>query len=113
MPSPQKVISLGTNAELVWLRDAVLRSAGFDVLSTLDVKEGLARIERVDCGVLLLCYSLPLPTRKRLAESFRESCPQGRMVTITNEKHEPEFAEVVVYGVEGREALIEAIRNNT
>jgi hypothetical protein len=32
-------------------------------------------------------------------------------VTITNEKSEPEFADVVVYGVDGPEALIEAIRN--
>jgi DNA-binding NarL/FixJ family response regulator len=80
------------------------------VLTSLDLQDGLARIEGGDCGVLLLCYSLPLLSRKRLAETFRAKCPQGRIVTITNEKSEPEFADLVNYGVDGPEALIEAMR---
>ena len=111
MPSTLKVLSVGYHLELIWLRDAVLRSAGFDVLTTLDLKEGLAQIERGQCGVLLMCYSLPLLSRKRLAETFRANCPQGRIVMIMNEKGEPEFADASVYGVEGPEALIETIRN--
>ena len=110
MPSTLKVLSLGTDAELLWLRDAVLRYEGFDVDTTLDLKEALDRIKQRDCGVLLLCYSLPLLARKRLAETFRVNCPNGRIVTITNEKSEPEFSDVFVYGVDGPETLIEAIR---
>ena len=89
----------------------MLRSAGLDVLTTAEMKDALRIIEGGHCGVLLLCYSLPLPARKRLAQAFRESCPQGRIVTITNEKTEPEFADSFVYGVEGPQALIEAVRN--
>jgi DNA-binding NarL/FixJ family response regulator len=77
----------------------------------VDVKQRLATIDSGHCDVLLLCYSLPLLARKRLAESFRTNCPQARIVTITNEKSEPEFADVFVYGVDGPEALIEAVRN--
>ena len=105
-----KVLSLGTNPELLYLRDAVLRSAGFDVLTTLDPNEGLSMIEGGQYGILLLCYSLPLPARKRLAETFRAECPHGRIVSITNEKGEPEFADLVVYGMDGPETLIETIR---
>jgi len=108
--SSMKVLSVGNNPELLWLRDAVLRSAGFDVITSLNLQDGLARIEGEDCGVLLLCYSLPFLSRKRLADSFRANCPQGRIVTIMNEKGEPEFADLVIYGVGGPEALIEAIR---
>jgi len=106
-----KILSVGSLPELLWLREAVLRHAGFDVLTTTDPKEGVAHIERGHCGVLLFCYSLPLLMRKRLAQSFRTNCPDGRIVTITNEKSEPEFADVFVYGVDGPEALIDAIRN--
>jgi len=109
MPST-KVLSVGINPELLWLREAVLRSAGFDVITSLDPKDGLSRIERGHCGVLLLCYSLPFPSRKRVVETFRAKCPQGRIVIIMNEKGQPEFADVVLYGVDGPEALIEAIR---
>jgi len=105
-----KVLSVGNNPELLWLRDAVLRSAGFDVITSLNLQDGLARIEGEDCGVLLLCYSRRSSRAKRLADSFRANCPQGRIVTIMNEKGEPEFADLVIYGVDGPEALIEAIR---
>jgi DNA-binding response OmpR family regulator len=106
----RKVLLLGTNPELLWLREAVLRCAGFDVMTSLDLTDGLSRIERGDCSVLLLCYSLPFPSRKRLAETFRANCPRGRIVTVMNQKGEPEFADVVVYGIDGPEALIDAIR---
>jgi DNA-binding response OmpR family regulator len=91
MPSILKVLSVGNDAELLFLRDSVLRSAGFDVLTMLDLKQGLATIERGHCDVLLMCYSLPLVTRKQLADTFRANCPQGRIVTITNQQGEPEY----------------------
>jgi hypothetical protein len=110
MASSLKVLSVGAHPELLWLRGAVLRNAGFDVLTTLDLKEGLAHIERGHCDVLLMCYSLPFPARKRLAENFRSNCRDGRIVTIINEQGKPEFADAVVYGIDGPEALIEVIR---
>lgn len=46
MSASQKVISVGSDAELLWLRDAVLRNAGFDVLTILDPKEAVAKNSR-------------------------------------------------------------------
>jgi len=91
-----KIISIGFHPELLWLRESVLRNAGFDVLTTVDLKEGIAHIERGHCGVLLMCYTLPLLARKRLAENFRSNCPDGRIITVSNQQ--------------GPEALIDAIR---
>ena len=107
-----KVISTGSDPELLWLRNAVLQSAGFDVMTTASADDALQRIRDQDCGVLLLCYSLSEPARNRLTETFRKCCPHGRIVAITNKKMDkPEVADALVYGVEGPEALIEAIRN--
>ena len=39
-----KVILIGTDEELLWLRKEVLRRAGFDVVTTLDEDEALASI---------------------------------------------------------------------
>lgn len=106
-----KVISVGSNPELLWLRNSVLRSAGFDVLSTADHDDALAIIQRGECGVLVFCHSLPSATRQQLAQSFREQCPGARIVAVTNSKMDKaEFADAFVYGVEGPEALIQAIR---
>jgi DNA-binding response OmpR family regulator len=106
-----KIISTGTDAELLWLRNAVLKSAGFDVTTTGDEDDALTKIRQGDCGVLLLCYSLSEPSRRDLVSTFRQYCPNGRIVAITNSKlDKPEFADTLVFGVEGPEALIEAVR---
>ena len=106
-----KVISVGANAELLWLRNAVLQNAGFEVLTSSNETEALSFIKRGHCGVLLVCYSLSFPVRERLAKAFRQHCPENRIVAITNEPLEkPDFADGFVYGVEGPEVLIDTIR---
>jgi|SRR5215469_4026907 len=108
-----KVISVGSDPELLWLRNAALKSAGFDVESAEHHDHALAAIQRGHCGTLLICYSLKEPIRQALADAFRKHCPEGRIVEITNERMEKsDFADTFVYGVEGPEALIEAIRRD-
>jgi len=72
-----KIVSVGGDHELLWLRNTVLQSAGFKVLTTEDESTALEQISQMDCGVLLVCYSLPPPARNRLAKAFREKCPTG------------------------------------
>ena len=72
--------------------------------------EALVRIEDGDCGVLLICYSLPPDSLRKLAQQYRESCPDGRIVAITNERlDKPAEADALVYGIEGAEALVAAV----
>lgn len=107
----ETVISVGADRELLWLRDSVLRSAGFNVISTDDAEDALARIKRGECGVLVFCYSFPRPTRMQLSDALRKCCPGSRIVAIAHEQlDKPDFADTFVYGVEGPEALIDAIR---
>lgn len=108
-----RVISIGTELELLKLREAVLESAGFTVHTAHSEEEALEKIRSGDCGTLLLCYSLRVEVRKRLAENLRKFCPKGQVVLITNKPMEgqPVFADKLVYGIEGPEALIQALRN--
>lgn len=107
---PRKVISVGADRELLWLRHSVLKAAGFNVVTSLSEEDALASIRQGHCDALLMCYSLSKAVRHSLAEHFRNRCPQGRIVAITNEKlDQPEYADSFVYGVEGPEALIDAI----
>jgi len=112
MPRSQNIISVGANAELVSLRQAVLQSVGLNVFSTLDPSEAVARIEFGNFGLLLLCYSLPGSVRERLAHQFRDSCPKGRIVAVSNKQVDETtlYADAVVYGIEGAEALIDNVR---
>lgn len=107
------VISVGTLPNLISLREAVLKKAGYRVANAFNEAEALAKIYSGDCGVLLLCYSVDDVSRKQIAKTFREVCPEGRIVSITNQplKESPD-ADVVIYGIDGAEALIEAVRGD-
>ena len=107
-----KVISIGTLPELLALRAAVLEAAGFQVFTTSNENHALLRIENADCAVLLLCYALEEDTRERLIKKFREKCPTGRIVALVNSpmSQPPAEADAFLFGVEGAEALIDAVR---
>ena len=108
----RKVVSIGGEPELLWLRHAVLQTAGFDVLTTESEADALAIIRRGECRVLLVCYSLSLGVLRRVVKAFRSHCPYGRIVAITNTQlNEPDFADSFVYGVEGPEVLIQSIHD--
>jgi len=108
----RKVVSIGGEPELLWLRHAVLQTAGFDVLTTESEADALAIIRRGECRVLLVCYSLSLGVLRRVVKAFRSHCPNGSIVAITNAQlNEPHFADSFVYGVEGPEVLIQSIHD--
>jgi hypothetical protein len=108
------VVSVGKNRELLLLRDAVLKSAGFDVFTTENESEALARVSRGDCGVLLVCYSTPLPIKRQLALVFRKQCPEGRIIAIANQPvGKLEVADGLVFGIDGPEVLIDALRGKS
>jgi DNA-binding response OmpR family regulator len=109
----RKIISIDTELELLRLRHAVFESAGFEVYSTQHERDALANMESSDCGVLLLCYSLDYEVRRRLADNFRNLSPTSRIVAITNKQVEhADFADTFVYGIDGPEALIDALRES-
>ncbi len=112
IPTPRpKVLSVGILPELMSLRHAVLEGAGFQVFSTSKAEEALLRIENGNCDVLLLCYSLDDDILRRLETQFRKSCPDGRIVAITNQPVviPPIHADAFVYGMEGPDVLIAAV----
>jgi DNA-binding NarL/FixJ family response regulator len=108
------VISVGTLPELLSLREAVLKSVGYEVFITVRPQDALSRVREVPCAVLLLCYSVPIEWRRQLIQEFRESCPQGRIVAITDRivAEIPKEVDDLIFGLEGAEALIDAIRGS-
>jgi len=109
------VLSIGTIQDLLWLREAVLEHAGFKVFSVTDEMNAKARIYPDACDVLLLCYSIHDGVRARITKLFREACPSGRIIAIGDQHLQcpPTDADTFLYGVEGPEALIEAVHGTS
>lgn len=78
-------------------------------------EEADATISEANCGVLLLCYSIREEWRRHLIHAFREHCPQGHVVAITNVpfSRPPIEADEFIYGVEGPEVLLDAIARHS
>ena len=106
------VISVGSLSRLLVLRAALLHSAGCVVFTTTDPEEAEAAIKTGGCGVLLLCYSVPNEWRERLLRAFRKHSPTGRIIAITDLPvlEAPKDVDELVYGVDGPEILINAVR---
>ena len=114
MPEDQNryVISVGTLPELLSLREAVLKSVGYEVFTTVRSQEAVSRMREGPCAVLLLCYSVPAEWRNQLIQEFRKRCPEGRIVAITDRviAEVPKQVNELIFGLEGAEALINAVR---
>ena len=106
-----RVVSIGTDSNLLALRQAVLELGGFGVLTTSSMPLAQALIKRRRCGVLLVCYSVPENWRKTFIRSFRESCPEGRIVGIVASglNHPSDDFDEVISSTDKADALLEAI----
>jgi DNA-binding NtrC family response regulator len=106
------VISVGSLSRLLALRAALLHSAGCAVFTTTDPQEAETAIETGSCRVLLMCYSLPSEWRQRLLRVFRKHSPTGRVIAITDMPvvGPPNDVDELIYGVDGPEVLIDAVR---
>lgn len=109
------VLSVGSFQDLLWTRSQILQAAGYRFISTSNPEEADARISQASCGVLLICYSIREEWRKHLIDAFREHCPRGRVVAITNVpfSRPPIEADEFIYGVEGPEVLLDAIARHS
>jgi len=110
--SCKTVISVGALPRLLSLRQAILESAGYRVYTTTDASEAKEKMADGNCGVMVMCYSVPHECRQELIQQFRAHCPEGRIVAITNRPVTQPASEVddMVYGVEGPEVLLGAVQ---
>jgi hypothetical protein len=81
-----------------------LEYAGHQVITASDPNTASEKIATAPCDVLLLCYLMEIKTRQILAREFRERCPDGRIVAITNQHQEkpPVDADAFLYGTEAQ-----------
>ena len=107
------VLSVGSDSHLLTIRHEVLRQAGFNTFSTSSEEEALQLINEGRCPFLVLCHTLRESTRANLVEQFRKYCPQGRIIGVSNVPWpQTRDLDAVVYGVEGPDALIQAINGS-
>jgi hypothetical protein len=76
-----RILSLGIDVLLLRSRELVLQGAGFEVITNIDIEETVPDFD-YNVGACVLCHSIPLTRRLRLASKVRESIPQAGVVCI-------------------------------
>jgi hypothetical protein len=109
--SGNRVVSVGANANRLALRHAVLELAGYEVWSTTNLPLALTFVRHERCGVLLIHYSLPNNCRRILINTFRTSCPGGRVIGIVDRARTFQRGDLdeVVLEEDGADAILTAL----
>jgi hypothetical protein len=106
-----KVLSVCPSRETLGRRETALREAGFEVVSVLTDTQARFEIEMGQCGVLLMCFRLFPEQVQELARLFKKNCPDGRIIFVMAEEHEPPIdADIVLRDMDGPRALLTALR---
>lgn len=77
-----QILSLSAETELLARREAILRTAGYNVLSSTSQMEIRFEIQMGQCGVLLLCYTMHQSVHADLAGIFGQNCPTSAIVFV-------------------------------
>jgi DNA-binding response OmpR family regulator len=107
-----RVLILSANPELLSLRAAVLRAAGFEVCVVESKKQMLELLGERHYDAMAVCWSISDESAVQYCALFRQRNPQGCVVYVgKNSWHRPTTiqADSSVSGVEGPDALIAAV----
>jgi hypothetical protein len=106
-----KILSVCPSRETLADRESALREGGFEVVSVWTDTQARFEIEMGQCGVLLMCFRLFPEQVQELSRLFRAYCPDGRVIFVMAEEHEPPIdADVVLRDMDGPRALLTALR---
>ena len=107
------VLSVSQNGEALREREAVLRNGGMEVISVLSSVEAHFEISMGRCGVLLICYRLSEAEAQDLTGIFKNYCPQGLVVFVTEpsraDSRAPAGCDFVVPESAGPEQILQAL----
>ena len=76
-----RVLSLGSDPTLLRSRQFVLQDAGFDVISNIDIEHTVPDFD-YQVSASVLCHSIPLERRLKLAATARDLMPRAGVVFI-------------------------------
>ena len=82
MASPNTVLVLNPDRQILQRDEDALRQNGFEVISVNTPLEARFEIEMGRCGTFLTCYLTPVSIYRSLADLFKRFCPDGLVIFV-------------------------------
>ena len=104
------VLSVGPVPELLTTRNAVLRRAGFEVQTSLDLNEALGLFLNGDFDTALLCHAIPARDKERFVRLLKDHKPLTPVVVMTDGNGSSYIpADLEIHNLDGPEELLRQI----
>ena len=82
--SPNAILSAGRDRPLLYTRNRVLEEAGYLVTSTSTAAETVEKFFDGDFDLVVLCHSIPLEERERVATLVRMHSPSTPVIALAD-----------------------------
>ena len=105
------ILSISYDTELLTLREAFLRTQGYEVHSVMSIEETLLLASVKHFDAVIVGHSLPLEDKKKLVSAVRQLWPRLPVLSIVADPGVREtIADASVVGSAGPDALMEALQ---
>ena len=81
MPAP-RILSIGTDSDLLCTRNMVLQKAGYTVAAATDLPFAIELLRRVWFDLVILCHAIPREKRERAVQTIKHVQPSASVVAL-------------------------------
>lgn len=106
------VLAVSPDRQLAQFRHRSLSDAGFEVVSVHSESAARYEIYLGQCGILLLCHTLPPSARESLAQDFEHRCPDPYIVAVLatpNDHFPPQAHKCILHSLDPS-VLVKAVQ---
>lgn len=103
------LLSVGSEPDLLLLRNQVLRGAGYYVNSQTNIDEALRVFRRGDFDLVIMCHSVPEADKVKLITAIRKSRPSTPIVIVRRDGESTSLADGSVHSLDGVNALLNCV----
>ncbi|HZU43688.1 MAG TPA: hypothetical protein VE994_13505 [Terriglobales bacterium] len=81
MPAP-RILSIGTDSDLLCTRNMVLQRAGYVVAGATDLPFAIELLRRVWFDLVILCHAIPRAKREQAVETIKQVRPNASVIAL-------------------------------
>jgi CheY-like chemotaxis protein len=94
--SSSNILAVGQDPVLLKTRSQILRAEGFAVVPVLSLSKAIGYLLEGDFDLILLCHSIPVQIRERLAQRIREHTRTPIVTVAAYSGEHDSFAEATI-----------------